>query len=219
MTFSDRARAHVEQRLPAAAAHSPEEMFLRLLERGADARAAGNYGIAAAYVLRAGGRELVAFGENSVFSESDPAGHAEMNAMRLARTLALAGEAERRRLLGDARRVLVRDAPHDRLETLLYSTLEPCPMCTVAIVNAGVEEVLVAQEDADAGTLLHLDRLPPLWPDFARQRGLRVTRAALPRQLDELLERLFLDDKDNLDRRLGEAPVLPVQALAQLLRQ
>jgi tRNA(Arg) A34 adenosine deaminase TadA len=224
VSFADRARSYVEERLPQVEPHSAEEMFLRLLEHGAEARAAGNYGIAAAYVVRAHGTELVCFGENSVFSECDPAGHAEMNSLRLARRLATADDGDRERLLDDPRCTLVRAAPHDGFETLLYSTLEPCPMCTVGIINAGVERVFVAQADPPAGALMHLDALPPIWSDFARLRGLRVTAvsedpngpARVPKKLVDLLNRLFLDGKDVLDRRLNAEPALPVDRLGSV---
>jgi tRNA(Arg) A34 adenosine deaminase TadA len=225
VTFSERARRHVERRLPAAAPHSAEEMFLRLLDHGAQARAAGNYGIAAAFVLRTEGTELVCFGENTVFSDQDPAGHAEMNALKLAGRLATAGAAERARLLGDPRCTLVRGAPHDRTETLLYSTLEPCPMCTVALLNAGVDRVYVAESDEAAGALLHLDSLPELWPQIAEARDIDVVLASepeaedrVPDDLVELLDRLFLDGKDELDARLTEHPALPVAELSALAR-
>ena len=224
VSFADRARSYVAERLPQVATHSAEEMFLRLLEHGAEARAAGNYGIAAAYVVRAHGTELVCFGENSVFSERDPAGHAEMNSLRLARRLATADDEDRRRLLEDPRCTLVREAPHDGFETLLYSTLEPCPMCTVGIINAGVQRVFVAQADPPAGALMHLGTLPPIWSDFARLRGLEVVSvtedpddaARVPPELVELLNRLFLDGKDTLDRRLNSEPAVAVERLGSL---
>ena len=200
-------------------------MFLRLLDHGARARAAGNYGIAAAYVVRSEGTEIVCFGENSVFSEQDPTGHAELNSLRLARRIAGADRGERDRLLGNERCVLLRDAPHDRFETLLYSTLEPCPMCTVAIINANVERVFVAHADPPAGALLHLDRLPPLWGDFATERELEVVKATdegsdgvVPGELADLLNRLFLDGKDELDRRLTADGLLPAKRLAAVVR-
>jgi tRNA(Arg) A34 adenosine deaminase TadA len=214
VTFADQARRYVGERLPAAAPHSTEEMFLRLLDHGAQAREAGNYGIAAAFVLRSGGREIVCFGRNTVFSEGDPAGHAEMNALALARRLATTGEG------ATDGTTLVRPAPHDRLETLLYTTLEPCPMCTVALLNAGVQRVLLAQPDAAGGALLHLDRLPDIWSRFAEVRGLEVATAGdLPAELLDLLTRLFLDDKDALDGRLDTEPVLPVERLAAYARE
>lgn len=225
MTFSEGARRHVEQRLPLVAPHSAEEMFLRLLEHGARARAAGNYGIAAAYVVRGGGTELVCFGENTVFTQADPTGHAEINALRLARHVAVATDEERAALLADTRRTLVRDAPHDRSETLLYSTLEPCPMCTVALLNAGVQRVVVAEPDAAAGALLHLDSLPPLWPQLAASRGLDVVLASdaaaadpVPAELVDLLKRLFLDGKDHLDAQLDTHPAFPGQVLVAIAR-
>lgn len=220
VNFAEQARRHVEERRPGVEPHSAEEMFLRLLERGAQARAAGNYGIAAAYVLRSGGTELICFGENTVFTGRDPAGHAEMNALRLARRIAFAAEHERRELLSDPRHAVVRRAPHDRFETILYTTLEPCPMCTVGIINAAVQQVVIAQADEAAGALLHLDRLPSLWRSFADQRKVEITSAGdhpggacVPAVLLDLLNRLFLDGKAALDEQLGSTAALPIDEL------
>jgi tRNA(Arg) A34 adenosine deaminase TadA len=214
--FADRADRYVRERLPAAAPHSAEEMFLRLLERGVHAREAGNYGIAAAFVVRSRGIEVVCFGESSLFADRDPAGHAEMNAMRAARGL-LDGE---RAPAADA--IHVRKAPHDRFEALLYSTLEPCPMCTVAILNAGIEEVVVGIPDEAAGAMLRLETLTPIWSQIATQRQLRATAVTtdgagphrVPNELLELLAALFFDEKEPLDERLARGGILPAEDIA-----
>ena len=218
--FHERVRDYVGLRLPTAQIGSYEEMFLRLLEHGALARAAGNYGIAAAYVLRAGGSEVVCFGRNTVFSECDPAGHAEMNALRTARRLALARPDERADLLADPTTAVVREAPHDRSEVLLFSTLEPCPMCTVALLNARVGRVAIEHADEDAGALLRLDGLAPLWSAFARDRELHVDQledGSVAPELRSLLRDLFFDGKDDLDERLAREGALPERRLADWL--
>jgi tRNA(Arg) A34 adenosine deaminase TadA len=195
-----------------------EELFTLLLERAEAARAAGDYGIAAACVLRHGGQEVVLFGQNRLFSEHDPTGHAEIDALRRARALLTGDADERRDVLEHA---LVRPAPHDRAESILYTTLEPCPMCTVALLNAGVDGVVVAQPDDVAGALLRLSSLTPLWADLAARRGLRVdvastTPAAATFVPAELLDRLaetFAADRESLDQRLVTEGILPAERL------
>lgn len=77
--------------------------------------------------------QVVAKAHNTVKTDSDPTAHAEVNAIRsLAKKLnnpALAGY-------------------------ILYTTCEPCPMCTALCVWAGISEIILGasiQELIDAG--------------------------------------------------------------------
>ncbi|MDT8450779.1 MAG: tRNA adenosine(34) deaminase TadA, partial [Wenzhouxiangellaceae bacterium] len=74
--------------------------------------------------------EILGEGNNRVIRDSDPAGHAEMVALR--RACARAGNY---RLPGST----------------LYVTLEPCAMCAGALVHARVERVVFAAFDPRAG--------------------------------------------------------------------
>lgn len=221
MASLEETRAYATERLATAEPHSPAEMFLRLLLHSADAREAGNYGIAAAYAVRSNGYELVCFGESTLFSAADPGGHAEMNALRLAGQLARDSRSGEGRATPGQRPVLVREAPHRGFETILYSTLEPCPMCTVAILNAGVQRVVVGVPDEAAGALLRLHTLAPLWADLASRRGLEVSTledelGAEDPGLEALLSEVFFEHKAPLDERLVTRGVLPQDPLAQL---
>ncbi len=53
-----------------------------VLEAAMQAQDAGDYGIAAALLIRDGNTELISFGRNAVLSSRDPLGHAEINAIR-----------------------------------------------------------------------------------------------------------------------------------------
>lgn len=76
--------------------------------------------------------EVIATGHNRSVSESDPSGHAEIIALRAA------GKAQRNHRLNGA---------------TLYVTLEPCVMCTGAIVQARVGRVVFGAYDDKAGAL------------------------------------------------------------------
>jgi tRNA(Arg) A34 adenosine deaminase TadA len=189
-----------------------QEIFLYLLERAAHARLRGDYAIAAALVVRSRGLETIYFGESTLFSRRDPLGHAEVNAIR--RALAAAASGGRRSGSSGSSEVIVRSAPHGHDETLLYSTLEPCPMCTVAIINAGIGKVCVAHEDPHAGALLRLDSLTEVWPAIARERGLEIgTPGEMASEVGpELLSRLvdlFESTRGELDQQLEGHGVLP----------
>lgn len=49
----------------------------------------------------------------------------------------------------------------------LYSSLEPCPMCMVRLVTAGIGKVLYLARDELWGMTEDRDRLPPTWRDLA----------------------------------------------------
>jgi len=193
------------------------ERFRELLVRGIEALDAASYGIAAAFVVCDNGVELTFVGHNTI-AGGDPAGHAEMNAIGMAAKLLAAPKAERsnslRRLQagGD---VVVRECSPGLRETVLYSTLEPCPMCTVATINAGIDRVIYAHEDPVAGALAEprLRRLAPIWQDLARTIGLHVvacqtvddrdTESYLPADLWTLLDEIFAASRQQLDAQLA----------------
>jgi tRNA(Arg) A34 adenosine deaminase TadA len=102
--------------------------FMRLaLERAAAARACGEVPVGA--VLVSGG-QVIADGANRPIESSDPTAHAEIEALRSAA-----------RALGSYRLT----------DTTLYVTLEPCPMCAMAIVHARVRRLVFGAWDPRAG--------------------------------------------------------------------
>ena len=107
-------------------------MRLALAEAGAAART-GDVPVGAIVVDAAG--DVVGRGRNRREVDADPTGHAEVVALR---------EAARRagtwRLHG----------------CILFATLEPCPMCAGALVNARVARVVYGCDDPKAGALRSL---------------------------------------------------------------
>lgn len=84
------------------------------------------------------GDEVIAEAHNTRESDADPTGHAELLAIRAAA-----------RAIGDWR---LNDCS-------LAVTLEPCPMCAGAIVNARVGRVIYGATDPKAGAVETLYRL------------------------------------------------------------
>ena len=76
--------------------------------------------------------DILAVGRNNPRASNDPSGHAEINALRAAG-----------RYAGNYR---LTDAS-------LYVTLEPCVMCTGAIVQARIKRVVFGAYDKKAGAL------------------------------------------------------------------
>ena len=106
-----------------------DEQFMRLALR--EAAAAGEHGDVpiGAVVVRDG--EVVGTGHNERELRGDPTAHAEVLALRAA-ALTLGGW----RLVG----------------TVLYVTLEPCPMCAGAIQQARVARVVYGAPDQKVGS-------------------------------------------------------------------
>lgn len=129
-----------------------DERWMREALREAEAAAAiGDVPVGAVVVDAAGA--LLAVGRNGREIDHDPTGHAEIYALR--RAAAALG--------------------HWRLEgATLYVTLEPCPMCAGALVNARIARVVYGCADPKAGavdTLFTIGQDPRLNHRFTVERG------------------------------------------------
>ncbi len=79
--------------------------------------------------------EILAAAGNSPISNSDPTGHAEIRAIRMA-----AAKLNNYRLVG----------------TTLYVTLEPCLMCMGAIIHARIQRLVYGATDSKGGAVISL---------------------------------------------------------------
>jgi tRNA(Arg) A34 adenosine deaminase TadA len=212
--------------VPRAVAFSAAHYFGLLLERAERAERAGNYAIAAALVTRQSGREVIVHGANTMFQRHNPAGHAEMDAILTARDIGLAGPSDRAgtfRTLVERGEVILRPAPDMGRECVLYTTLEPCPMCTVCLLNSGVERVVIAVEDPIAGSLSpdRLRSLPSLWTEFATSLDIQWGQTDnpddpstyVPPDLRAALVETFMRSRVALDSVLDANGVLDLRAL------
>jgi tRNA(adenine34) deaminase len=110
---------------------------------------------------------VVAVGRNVREADQDPVGHAEVIALR-------AAARARKRWYLDG--------------TTLYVTLEPCPMCAGALVNARVPRLVYGANDPKAGavgSLMDLCRDPRL------NHRLEVRSGVLAAEASELLKTFF----------------------------
>jgi tRNA(adenine34) deaminase len=113
----------------------------RALELAREAERAGEVPVGAVIVKDGA---IVGEGWNRPISTSDPTAHAEIVAMRAA-----AQKLDTYRLL----------------DTTLYVTLEPCPMCAGAMVHARVKRLVYAATDpraGAAGTIFNIVQHPSL---------------------------------------------------------
>lgn len=129
----------------------------RALELAASAAALGEVPIGAVVVV--GESELASAG-NTRETEADPCGHAEINVLRAA----------------------ARRRGHWRLDdATIYVTLEPCAMCTGALVLARIARCVYAAPDPKGGfcgTLGNLAQHPGLNHRFPVQGGVLEAEAA-----------------------------------------
>ena len=213
-----------------------------LINKALETRTNGNYGIAAAFVLRLQGHELIFFGANELITANNPHGHAEMDAVQQARKLFNCHKQAKANAvseeLSQAGRLLVRPAPHKETETIVVTTLEPCPMCTIgSVVNTKINEVVIGAGDADSGQMLdgRLQALSKIWADMAKNQNLIITVCQnddpgkpgnyVSPEMQNLLNRLFFEHREPMDNVLATEgffrfdPIIVALAAQHLLNQ
>ena len=79
--------------------------------------------------------------------------------------------------------------PRNMAGLVLYTSMEPCPMCMARIINAGVKKVRYAVVDPTGGMATRFDDLPPFWKGMAQ--GLVIEPALCSPALQGLARRLF----------------------------
>jgi tRNA(adenine34) deaminase len=191
---------HVGPQLPPARAHDldlverdlnayvadpayPDDRFVLVtLREGLAGARERNGGIGACLVRRSTG-EVLEVGHNRQFEpylRSDR--HAEMDLLdryedRMKRTRS-----------SDPRDPTYRD-PRNMDGVVLYTSVEPCPMCLTRIINSGLKEVYYAAADLNGGMASRFDSLPPSWKNMAGDMILKP--AACSPALRDLAARLF----------------------------
>ena len=142
-----------------------DEAFMREALRLAQAAAKRGDVPVGALVVKQG--RIVGRGFNTRERESDPTGHAEIVALREA-----CREAGRWRVDG----------------ATLYVTLEPCPMCAGAVVNARVARLVYGADDPKAGAVRSLYEI---CDDERLNHRLQVRRGVLAEPCAEILREFF----------------------------
>ena len=147
-------------------ADSPDARFMREAMLEAEAAAAvGDVPVGAVVVDAAGA--IIGRGRNRREADQDPTAHAEVDALRRASAA-----------LG-----------HWRLEgATVYVTLEPCPMCAGALVNARVARVVYGCPEPKAGAV---DTLFTIGRDLRLNHRFAVTSGVLGDACAGLLKAFF----------------------------
>ena len=89
---------------------------------------------------------------------------------------------------------LNRNAPErgklrDLKGVVLYTSVEPCPMCLARLINAGVKKIYYAHPDEQGGMAKYMSGLPPYWRQMAA--GMVVEPAQSSPRLNALAKGLF----------------------------
>ena len=131
------------------------DTFMRAaIEQARKSRTEGGIPIGSALALDG---KLLAVGHNKRVQENDPITHAEIDCLRRAGRI---GSFQR---------------------TVLYSTLMPCYLCAGAVVQFGIEKVIVGESRTFAGA-----------SDFMRSHGVEVIDLDLP-ECVEMMRRFIAE--------------------------
>jgi len=142
-----------------------DEAFMQ--EALAEARRAAEAGDVPVGAVVVVGGQVVARGRNRREADSDPCAHAEVEALREA-----ARAARSWRLVG----------------ATVYVTLEPCPMCAGALVNARISRLVYGCTDPKAGAV---DTLFSIGRDVRLNHRFEVTSGVLAEPCAAVLKEFF----------------------------
>jgi tRNA(adenine34) deaminase len=158
---------------------STDEQFMRLaLQEAEQAFSAGEIPIGAVVTYQG---QVVATGHNSKEALRDPTAHAEIIALRQAAT---------------------NRGGWRLIDTTLYCTMEPCPMCAGAIIQARVWRLVYGVDDPKSGAA---GSVLDLLQNSQLNHGVQVTRGVLAAEIADLLSRFFRGLREGSIRRYSEA--------------
>ena len=142
----------------------------RAITLAKEAGKAGEIPVGAMIVNKAG--EAIATGVNRKERDQDPTAHAEIVAIRAAA-----------RMLGD----------WHLTGCTLYVTLEPCPMCAGAILQARISTLVYGADDPKAGAIRTVANLPDSPVSFHK---LEAIAGICEQECQELLQNWFKNLRD-----------------------
>lgn len=141
------------------------QMMRRALAQAGLAATMGEVPVGAVVVDDKG--QILAETGNNCINASDPSGHAEMRALRLA-----ALQLGNYRLPG----------------TTLYVTLEPCPMCAALLVHARISRLVYGATDPKGGAIVSRYQIGS---DGLLNHGFSVTGGILAMECGQILRDFF----------------------------
>ena len=82
----------------------------------------------------------------------------------------------------------------------LYTSLEPCPMCTTRLITSVVTRVLYAAPDIPGGMVHRMEDLPPFWIKLGEGKVFAQSRCS--QELTDAANGIFLLNLDELFEKL-----------------
>ncbi|MBM3235958.1 nucleoside deaminase [Candidatus Poribacteria bacterium] len=164
----------------------PHDVFIVItLHEAIAAAKEGNFGVGAVLVRENG--EIIQRGHNRVFKpyfRSDL--HAEMDVMTKF-------EEQFKNI--------------DSLKGfILFSSLEPCPMCFVRLIISGVKKVYYAAIDQNGGMVHRLEYVPPEWKELAQRQEFALAQCSS--ELRDIALKIFLSTVNENDKKLQNRSLL-----------
>ena len=167
------------QALVPDSSYQHDEFIIITLHEAIAAAKEGNFGVGAVLVNEDG--EVIQRGHNHVFNpyfRSDL--HAEMDVMT---------KFEERFKDVESMKGFV-----------LFSSLEPCPMCFSRLIISGVEKVYYAAIDEEGGMVQRFEYMPPEWKELAQRQEFALAKCSP--ELSDIALQIFLCTVGENDKRL-----------------
>ena len=85
-------------------------------------------------------------------------------------------------------------------EFILFSSLEPCPMCFARLITSGVKKVYYAAIDKNGGMVHRSEDMPPEWKELAQRQEFALAQCSP--ELRDIALQIFLSTVNENDRKL-----------------
>lgn len=82
----------------------------------------------------------------------------------------------------------------------LFTSLEPCPMCTVRLITAGVGQVYWATPDPESGMMATMERMTPVWAEMAKRQ--QFADALCSPVLGEMARQVWLASANRIQNKV-----------------
>lgn len=83
---------------------------------------------------------------------------------------------------------------------ILFSSLEPCPMCFARLIVSGIKKVYYAAIDKNGGMVHRLEDMPPEWKEWAQRQEFALAQCSS--ELRDIALQIFLSTVNETDRKL-----------------
>lgn len=83
---------------------------------------------------------------------------------------------------------------------ILYTSLEPCPMCLARLISSGIRKIYYAAIDKNGGMVHRLKYMPPFWIGLAQRQEFGLAQCSP--ELRDIALQIFLSTADENNKKL-----------------